>query len=302
METKNRQPIVYCIVLNWNSLEYTRACIASLQKQSYRSFKIVVVDNCSSDGSAEILKKEYPEHFFLQSEKNGGYAWGNNIGIRLSMKQGADFVWILNPDVCVSRESLEKLINVMTDDLSVGIAGPRLCLRQENEIKYQDGAALDKPCGYRPIHKLVNDISCLSKENIYDVDYVIGCSMLLRVEMIKQIGFIREDFFMYREDVELCLRAQRMGWRTVICTASVDERELNQNPNFPYWFKRNNVLLARIEKKYLLAAILYSLGIEKIKSLSREREFRKAAEEFAGSLRPVLEGMTFKIKQLLINN
>lgn len=293
------KPSVYALILNWCCAHETAACVEQIEKSDYPNCKILIIDNGSTDGSGEFLQKRFPKHSFIQTGKNLGYAGANNIGIKYALEHGAQYVWIVNPDVSVGPSSLEKMIDVMIENKEAGIAGPRLCQRYKNETRYQDGAGLDKQRGYVPIHKPEADITSLTKEKTIDADYIVGCSMLLKSEMIKRIGLIREDFFMYREDVELCLRAQKNGWKTVVCTSAMDGREMGVNPNFPYWFKRNNVVLARIEKKYVFPAILHSLGIKKAKHLMREGKFSGALKEFTCSLNPVLRGLFSNIKSVV---
>ncbi len=255
----NSQPLVYCILLNWNSLETTRTCIARLENQSYRQFEIVIVDNDSQDGSGEVLKKEYSKYFFIQTGKNGGYAWGNNAGIRFSLKRNADFVWIVNPDVRVSKNTLAEMVRFMGENNQVGICGPRI-LWQRPKIEYQMiGMKYCEENAFWPEGHIINDFSPEKHTLPIDAVSVIGCSMLVRKEVFQGIGLIREDFFMYHEEVEFNLRAQDAGWRTVVLPYICDEHDKRQNEwvaRKSFYLARNFVYLARIRRKSFRKTIL----------------------------------------------
>ncbi|MBI2008140.1 glycosyltransferase family 2 protein, partial [Candidatus Amesbacteria bacterium] len=116
---------VFVIVLSWNSQKYISKCLDSLQKLVGKS-EIIVVDNASTDSSISFLKKNYPKLKILKNKRNLGYAEGNNVGIRYALDQGADFVWIVNPDVTVAPDSLSAFLKAAEKYPRAGIFTPKI--------------------------------------------------------------------------------------------------------------------------------------------------------------------------------
>src|SRR5664279_2479168 len=103
---KDAAKLTYIILLNWNGWQDTIACVESCRKLSYPNFRILIVDNGSTDNSEAILRERLPDIELLQTGANLGFAGGNNVGIRHALAQGADYVWLLNNDTVVDAEAL----------------------------------------------------------------------------------------------------------------------------------------------------------------------------------------------------
>lgn len=259
-------PWVYMIVLNWNSYNDTTACIESLEALDYPHFKIVIVDNASRDGSESILRSRFPHYPFIQTGKNLGYAGGNNYGIRYALRAGAKYVWILNPDVTVEKESLKTMVEVMESDLSVGLSGPRVIWKLPDRTVCTDGFSICPERGFLDKSNLIEDyreIPTDSLPSVKETQGVCGCSILVRSQVFFDVGLIREDFFMYYEELEFSLRVRNRGWKAVICPRvknwHIPKRDGARLKLVSYLGPRNAILLARVQKKYLwqtLASIL----------------------------------------------
>lgn len=245
-------PMVFVVVLNWNSPEETTRCTRSLEALEYPNVRILIVDNGSTDGSATILQRTFPRYTVLQTGSNLGYAAGNNRGIQFALDHGADYVWILNPDATTEPDALSQMVQAMERDPQIGICGPRLLWGIPPTAAWIDGATALPHTGYRVVHQQVAGTPTEATAEIVNTGFVIGCSMLIRKELFFTIGLLREDFFLYYEEVEYALRARDQGWRAVVCRSAknrhhYDDRKKPWKSTY-YLCCRNVLLLARIRR------------------------------------------------------
>ncbi|RME45924.1 MAG: glycosyltransferase family 2 protein, partial [Chloroflexi bacterium] len=119
-------PSVYFIVLNWNQPKMTAECLDSLARQDYPNYRVVVVDNGSTDGSAAILRRRYPWAEIVEISQNIGYSEGNNVGIEYALEQGADYLFLLNNDTEVDPHMLGRLVEVAEAQTEAGMVGPTM--------------------------------------------------------------------------------------------------------------------------------------------------------------------------------
>lgn len=256
LKTGVKQPLVYILILNWCSQEDVLCCVKAIQKLEYRNYKIILIDNASPDQSGERLRRQFPEYVYLQTAKNLGYAGGNNIGIRYAIQAGADYIWIINPDVRVEANSLKVMIKAMEEDVRLGICGPVIKEYDKTET------APEKIYGWKIYSEkgwMVEKIVTCDRKN--STDYIYGCSFLIKRNLLLDIGLFREEFFTYFEEVELCLRAKRKNWRLSVLNAAENSHFLKKNnPKKFFYVNRNMILIARIEKRFIIRALLNCLN------------------------------------------
>lgn len=192
---------VFIILLNYRGYEYTTACINSLRKITYDKYSIVIVDNCSNDGSFEQLQSENPDIVVLLSDNNNGFSAGNNIGIRYAMENGADYVMLLNNDTEVEPDFLTKMLEV-ADEKTV-VTPSIYYFSNKNEIWYADGK----------ISKIKCTVSNGSDKESKYCDYASGCCLLIPRAVIDKVGFWAEEYFMYYEDMDYSLRILKHGFK-----------------------------------------------------------------------------------------
>lgn len=242
---------VYVIILNWNGKDDTFECLRSLQQLDYPNFEILVVDNGSTDGSEDLLRASFPSAHVIQTGRNLGYAGGNNIGIRFALSHGADYVWLLNNDTTVAPDALTPLVETAESDPTIAFVGSKIYFYDKPEVIWCAGGIIDLAAGGR------TDVIGMSQEDrgqfdkVSDVDYVAGCSLLASRAAIDAIGFIPEEYFLYFEETDWNLAAQKKGYRTVMAPASRvwHKHELvgNYADRMMYYLFRNRV---RIVAKY----------------------------------------------------
>ena len=207
------KPLVFIIVLNYNGRRYLEECLSSIKLQTYPNYKIIVFDNASKDSSVTYVKSAFPSVILLQSEKNLGFAEGNNVAIRFALNQGANYVFLLNNDTSMDADSLDRLVSTAERDNSIGIVGPAI-FDLKNRTFLQEAGMTTDMFGF-PV-SLKYDNSHDSNGKISEVFFVSGCALLIKAEVLKNIGFFDKEYFMFAEDLDLCWRAQLLGYRVIV--------------------------------------------------------------------------------------
>lgn len=204
----NKLPKIFIIILNYNGKDTIRKCLDSVFCSDYSNSETVVVDNDSKDGSLELAKNLYSKFHFIKNEKNIGFSAGNNVGIRFALEKMADYVFLLNNDAVLEKDTLSKLIEAAEKE-NAGIFSP-IIYTDENKIWYSGGAI--KWLAMKNIHR-----SQVPKNKVpYSTRYVTGCAMLVKKEIFKKIGLLSEDYFLYYEDADFCLRAEKEGFSSIV--------------------------------------------------------------------------------------
>lgn len=218
MSTLNLQPRVSCVVLNWNGWAHTDECLTALRECTYERVTLIVVDNGSTDNSVAKIRAAFPDVLVLESGKNLGFAGGNNVGIRHALADGANYVWLLNNDTKPDPNALSALIAKALTDTTIG-AVASVCYYAESPSTVQAWA------GARV--NLWTGSARLSRKPRPDewFDSLNGTSILISRAAIESVGLLDEDFFLYWEDTEFCLRLRKRGWRIA---AAPDSRVLHK--------------------------------------------------------------------------
>lgn len=209
------------VIVNYKTFDLTRDTINSIFKYSYPfTYEVVVVDNASGDDSLERLKDYFDDKVkFIASEENNGFAAGNNQALR---QVNSDYVLLLNSDTVVWENTLEEIYNYMEKHDEVGACGCR--------VRLEDGN-LDKACKrtfpnvknsfFRLFHipnssKDDNyNLTNLPDDEVYEIDCLTGAFMFIRKDALDEVGFLDETFFMYGEDIDLCYRIKKAGWKII---------------------------------------------------------------------------------------
>ena len=267
-------PKVFIVVLNWQTYLHTKETLDSLREISYSNFEILLVDNGSCDGSAqaleEFLKNEWslagPKAHYIRNSANLGFAGGNNVGIKFSLENGADYILLLNSDVKVDKYFLEPLIQVGQQHPSVGILGPRIYFYDKPEKLWFAGGVLNrtKTKGtHLGLHEPMTEEQKSGRP--YEVDYVTGCALLVKREVVEKIGLMPEDYFLFYEDADWSLRAKKAGYRIVVVPQSKiwhkeSRSAVKGSYNYLYYMTRGGLMMgSRYASKYG-EAIIYLIS------------------------------------------
>jgi GT2 family glycosyltransferase len=242
-------PLVMVVVPNWNGLNETRSCLDALVKVTYPRVEVIVVDNGSTDGSVDALQAEYPQVMLLPLSDNVGFAGGNNHGLRHALRWGADYVLLLNNDARIAPDTVDMLVQAAQADRQVGILGPIIYRDDGSQHIESAGGRLNLYTG-RFCH-----FETLPADQVhpYEVDMVSGCAMIVRREVMEQVGLLNERYFAYFEDAEWCVRVRRAGYRVVaVPGAQVWHRGSTASGGFHaplriYYSVRNHLLVANAQ-------------------------------------------------------
>ncbi|GKQ43153.1 rhamnosyltransferase [Companilactobacillus sp. RD055328] len=208
-------PKVSIILLNYNNAEDTINCLVELRKITYDNYQIIIVDNNSTDNSlSKIESNVIDNEVVLKSTINGGYAFGNNIGIRFGMENNSDYFCILNNDVKVATTFLDELIAIMENNNEVGIAGPKICDFDQPDVIQSAGSIVNMNFG-RATELYKGKNSEILSDKVINCDYVGGACMVVKKSVIAKIGLIPEDYFLFYEENEWCQKAKKNGFRIV---------------------------------------------------------------------------------------
>lgn len=210
------------IILNYNTRDLLRDCLRSvLTSQMSGGYEVIVVDNRSTDQSAEMVEREFPGVMLIRSPRNGGFSHGNNQGLRLAAGR---YVMLLNPDTVLPPDALPVLVSFMDQTPEAGVCGPRLvradgtldlaCRRSfpTPEVSLYRLLGLSKLFPKSPRFARYN-LTFLDEHKSAEVDAVVGACMIVRAEAISQAGLLDEQFFMYGEDLDWAYRIKQLGWK-----------------------------------------------------------------------------------------
>ena len=240
------EPLIIIIILNTNRREDTLACLASLAQSDYGNYQIIVLDNASTDGSAEAIRAAYPEVTVVPLAENKGYAGNNNVGIAVALERGADWVLVLNEDTVLDPACLREMITAVLPHPDVGITGPMVYHFSEPTIIQSAGGAMNR--NLHAWHRAENEPDQGQFQEVEAVEWIHGCAIMVRRDVFEQLGMLDERFFYYWEETELCLRTRRGGWRILFVPAAKlwhkgVQLDYNPSPNVTYYNTRNRLLM-----------------------------------------------------------
>lgn len=289
----NNLPLVFAIILNWNGYEDTIACIESVQKSSYSNFKILIIDNASTDGSVDKIKRIFPSVDLIVNNSNIGYAGGNNIGILRAMSEKSDFVLILNNDTIINSDAIGKMVEFSMNMHGIGLVGPKVMYSDSNVIQSIGITNIIHNTGHNIGHG--EEDSGRYREPL-EVDAVNGSAMLISREVIDNVGLIDETFFLYYEDTDYCMRVSQKGYKIYsVPLAVVWHKEMASGdkvkPLIQYLIQRNKLrFVSRYYSKSQLVNFVmlnYLIYLPKtILSLTfKKRDIKSAVAALRGSIR-----------------
>ncbi|MBC8175042.1 MAG: glycosyltransferase family 2 protein [Candidatus Marinimicrobia bacterium] len=203
-------PSVTVIILNWNGKDLTMDCLKSLEKVTYPNVNFLVVDNGSTDGSVELIKKQFLTIDVLALSNNLGYAGGNNEGFNHLKNNPPDYLIFLNNDTTVDQDFIQPLIRYLEDDPTVGQTVPKIFFTNDPERIWYGGGRVNLWMGMI-YHRGIRKIDDIRFDNPEKTDYATGCCFCIRTKDFAEMGGFDESFSMYGEDVDLSLRIQKLG-------------------------------------------------------------------------------------------
>lgn len=213
---------VTIVIVSYNVSELLEECLASIEKETFCDHEIIVVDNHSSDGSAEIAKAIHPEIALINNPTNVGFARANNQAFRRARGR---YVFMLNPDTRILGSAIDKLVRFMDAHPEAGASGPKN-LNSDLSLQYNChhfpsvSTVLMEFLQLRrffPKSRLFGraQMTYWTYDEIRPVDYITGCSLMIRREVLERLGYLDERFFMYSEETDFCFRLKRNNLKTL---------------------------------------------------------------------------------------
>ena len=245
-------PSVSIIILNWNGWSDTIECLESIYQLNYSNYRVIVVDNNSSDDSVQKIndyamgKLEVKSNFFkynptnkpikiisdgeyseleknstinkqlilIKNDDNYGFAKGNNIGIDFALKNlNPTYILLLNNDTVVDKDFLKILVQEGENDPAIGLLGPKMYYYDNPNVIWCIGGKIDWKLA-RGLHVGINETDTGQYDEKMNFDYINGSAILIKRRVLDEIGLLDEKFFLYFEETDLALRASKKGYNS----------------------------------------------------------------------------------------
>lgn len=210
METQS--PSVAIIIVNWNRRDDTLECLDSLSKLNYPNWRAILVDNGSTDGSAQAVRDAHPDVKLIESPVNLRFAGGNNLGLQDVLQEGDDYCLLLNNDTTAEPDVIDHLIAAARLEESVGLVGPKILYHDRPDVIWFAGGVLKPAWGYVR-HFGLRQVDDGRFDKRCQVSFLTGCCLLIHSEVIENVGLLDEDFYLYSEDADYCLRSMKAGYK-----------------------------------------------------------------------------------------
>jgi len=259
-------PDLAIVIVNWNTRDLLRDCLTSVYANRDADFQVCVVDNASTDGSAEMVEREFSQAHVIRSLRNGGFAYANNLGLRawcFGERDGGDspgptssvprYALLLNSDTIVPPDGLAQMLAFMDAHPEAGAAGPKLvrldgtldlaCRRgfPTPQASFYQLIGLSKLFPKSPRFGRYN-LTYLNPDQLTEVDSVNGAFMLVRAQAIEQAGLLDEAFFFGGEDLDWAYRIKAVGWKIyynpAVVVQHVKRASYRHNAHARYEFER----------------------------------------------------------------
>jgi GT2 family glycosyltransferase len=291
-------PKVAIVILNWNDGAATLACLDALRSTDYRNYVTIVVDNGSTDGSAQSIR-DAASADLVQNPTNLGFTGGVNVGISRALAAGADYVWLLNSDATTGPDVLSRLVAAAEADEQIGLVSP--------VMHDPDDPAMVEFClgrfdpAARFATQTTDPATALEWQRHHPNEVVLlGTALLIRRRLIETIGMLDASFFAYVEDVDFCLRAHAAGFRAVAVPDAVVLHKFKQPVDNPgrvpaylhYFITRNYLLLWRKLPGPMFArkAMLWYLH-QRLTQIARMRDLPAAVDAVLAGLWDGMRGI-----------
>lgn len=238
-------PKVAIVIVNWNKRDYVINLLNSLKDIDYDNYEIIVVDNASTDDSVTEIKKRFHHITLLENKENLGGTGGFNTGMRYALgNTDCKYIWLLDNDAEVERDTLIELVKAMEADAAIGIVGSRIICKETNVTVECGSYILRDTIGVMPLYR---NLRVIPSHKSIEVDYVAVCSALVRADVLSIVGLMDKRFFLFWDDMDWGLSFKKNGYKVVAVPTSIvyhpsfTERDRGLYTNYYYGIR--NALL-----------------------------------------------------------
>ncbi|MFH2013880.1 MAG: glycosyltransferase family 2 protein [Patescibacteria group bacterium] len=233
-------PKVFIVIVHYSGLKDTKECLKSLEKLDYSNYEIIVIDNSNNQEFNERVKT-------IKSKKNIGFAGANNLGLKYAMNNNADYILLLNNDTIVDSKFLKKLVESNYD-----LCSSKIYYHNSKKVWFESGK----------INLLYTNAKHVSSKK---TQYISGCCMLIKRQVIEKIGLLNEKYFLYFEDVDYCLKARKMGFKSNVVQDSIIWHKVSQSTKkgsfeHIYYNNRNRFLLCKENANFFIKILVYKIS------------------------------------------
>lgn len=261
---------VVAVVLHYRREAHTATCVQALERSQPAAPRILIIDNHSGDGSGERLHARFPQHGFLQTEQNLGYAGGNARGTAWALEHGAEYVLVINDDAEVEPGTIAALVAALEAHPRAAAVGPTIVYDNAERTICWAGGDIDikralgtpTPLGAEAVNasveggRLAGAGTAGGQPTVRRCTFISGCCFLVRAAALRELGTFRAEYFAYAEDVELSLRYTRAGWELLHAPdATVVHHTPYPEPKPAAW-----KIARRDQNRRRLVAAHYTLG------------------------------------------
>lgn len=243
----NSKPLISIITVNFNQPEVTLELLESLKESAYKNYEVIVVDNGSTVNPEETLKNRFPEVHYIRSGENLGFAGGNNLGIK---KAKGDFLFFINNDTEITPSLFEELLNSFGENQAIGVVSPK--------IKYFYNPTLIQYAGYTPVSSFTGRNMAIGQreedlgqhDQVCYTSYAHGAAMMVKREVIDQVGGIPEEYFLCYEELDWCAKISAAGYKILYQPKAIifHKESVSMGSTSPlrlYYMTRNRILFMR---------------------------------------------------------
>jgi hypothetical protein len=285
---------VAVVILNWNGGDDILTCLTSVFESTHKAIEVVLVDNGSTDGSSDEIRKRFPQTHFIQNPENLGFAKGSNQGMEWALNRGIEYILLLNGDTRIHASAIYELLTVECQEDDTVVACPKMYLWNSDAQVQRLWFAHGKVKLWAGLFQnpAFNQVDSPSWSLPGDMEYASGCCMLIPARILREVGMFDESFFAYCEDIDLSLRIRKAGFRLrYVPTAhlwhgSHQPTNRTRTATYRYLSTRNNLWVVRKHGSRLdvLACfcILPLRSLFRIARMIMRTEWNSVAAEFKG--------------------
>ena len=305
-ETKSlkleNEPKIGIVIVNYNGESFNEDCLNSIFNSKYTNYEIIVVDNASKDNSVEILKNKYFKRVkLIELDENLGFSMANNIGINYAIENRFDYVLLLNNDTIINDDMI--LTMVKASENGKYVISPKIYYYDNKQLIWSAGGTIEWDKGITIQYGMDQKDSDVTEKKC-EVNFATGCCMLIPTDIIKKVGLLSDEYFLYYEDTDYCVRICKAGYKIIYEPEAVMYHRVSaatggkKSRLYVYYMIRNRLIFNKKFNKINIIANIYfyvTTFIKLIINKVKKEDF--VIEETKNAIRDYKKGINGKINR-----